>query len=109
MAELGALKDDLVETYEAEHVKIVHWNNGVLDIRMTNSPGNDLDKEEQERWARDICRFALKNYTSDAEVKAVKIKFRKAKKVGPGSAAETTWYRFPVSELGLQESPGAQN
>ena len=107
LADLSALRNELIKEYKVENVNVTVQNTHVLGISFINSSFNNLGEQERGRKAREIALFAKSHYPSMDLIDKIWVSFVESKDyVIFHYTNGLATYVFDKGELSAGDAPG---
>ena len=75
LQDLEPLKEQIVDEYKDENVRLQLHNGNSVGVSFINTPFNDLTQAEQEQKATEIAQFVKYNYDSIDKVDYIFVAF----------------------------------
>ncbi len=99
MANMTDLQQKLTDAYQAEQVQVGTLNGHILRINLINSGLNRLPSSEQAAQAKQVARFAKKNYPGIKTIDMIQVIITEHQQAGILSTNQFTSFSFEATTL----------
>lgn len=102
-AGLRTLQAGVQDAFAADRVELTR-SDASLEVKLVNSPANELSEEDREDRAQEVAAFVRDHYSAYGAIQVIRVEFVQEVRVGLISGSKSTSYRFSTSDLGPKRS-----
>lgn len=96
---MRTLQVELQDAFAADRVELT-LSEASLEVKLVNSPANELSEQDREDRAQEVAVFVRDHYSAYTAIQDIRVEFVQEVRVGLISGSKFTSYSFSTSDLG---------